>query len=168
MSRIRSMPLSSPRSTRLTRGTGASRPSGCQTKASADAERLRARGGRGGRGKVAGDGLQRVLRSAPRWRRSARVAGRFVAVFAGLCAAALEVARAAVFLGFFDIFAVPDRRSLIGPWKVSQAALNEGAGHVAIGPAAAIVRANLPGPAGCPGAIRHGRFFPVSRGLFEC
>ena len=36
MSRTRSMPLSSDISTRLTRGTGTRRPSGCHTKASAD------------------------------------------------------------------------------------------------------------------------------------
>ena len=42
------------------------------------------------------------------------VAGRFVAAFAGFRAAALEVARAAVFLGFFDIFAVPDRAAITG------------------------------------------------------
>src|SRR3954454_6788895 len=35
ISRMRSMPLSRNSSTRLTRGTGESRPSGCQTKASA-------------------------------------------------------------------------------------------------------------------------------------
>src|SRR5260221_5189972 len=34
-------------------------------------------------------------------------------------------------------------------------ALNEGSGHVAIGPAAAIVRANLPGPATCPRRYAH-------------
>ena len=43
MSRIRSMPLSRPRSTRLTCGTGASRPFGCQTKASALPARRRSR-----------------------------------------------------------------------------------------------------------------------------
>ncbi|XIA68027.1 hypothetical protein ACFIOY_26905 [Bradyrhizobium sp. TZ2] len=41
-------------------------------------------------------------------------AGRFVAVFAPLNVAALGVARAAVLLAFFDIFAVPDRAALSG------------------------------------------------------
>jgi hypothetical protein len=40
--------------------------------------------------------------------------GRFVAVFGRLTAAALEVARAAVFFDFFDIFSVPDRAALSG------------------------------------------------------
>jgi hypothetical protein len=44
----------------------------------------------------------------------ADVAGRFVAVFASPRGAAREVARAAVLLGFFDIFVVPDRAALSG------------------------------------------------------
>jgi hypothetical protein len=40
--------------------------------------------------------------------------GRFVAVFATFRGAALEVARAAVLLGFFDIFAVPDGAAITG------------------------------------------------------
>jgi O-antigen/teichoic acid export membrane protein len=42
------------------------------------------------------------------------LAGRFVAVFAGPREAALGVARVAVLLGFFDIFAVPDGAALTG------------------------------------------------------
>jgi hypothetical protein len=42
------------------------------------------------------------------------LAGRFVAVFAALTVTALEVARGVVFLGFFDISAVPDRAALSG------------------------------------------------------
>jgi hypothetical protein len=48
----------------------------------------------------------------------AGVAGRFVAVIAGFREAGLEGVRAAVFaavfLGFFDIFPVPDRAALTG------------------------------------------------------
>jgi hypothetical protein len=42
------------------------------------------------------------------------LAGRFVAVFEGLREAAFGVARGVVFLGFFDIFAVPDRAAITG------------------------------------------------------
>jgi hypothetical protein len=41
-------------------------------------------------------------------------AGLFVADFAGLRTAGLDVTRVAVFLGFFDIFGVPDRAALSG------------------------------------------------------
>ena len=58
-SRTRSMPLSSAMSTRLTRGTGASRrPSGCQTKASAAVEV-------GRRGRRRREPLERRRRCAP-------------------------------------------------------------------------------------------------------
>src|SRR5882757_3102924 len=113
MSRIRSIPLSRPRSTRLTRGTGASRPSGCQTKASAapkDSAALAA-------GEVAERWL--AMASSAIAIRSAVApfegfAGRFVAVFAGAREAALEAVRGVVFLALFDIFRVPDRAAITG------------------------------------------------------
>src|ERR1700730_1207459 len=127
MSRIRSIPLSRPRSTRLTRGTAASRPSGCQTKASAEANDSGPRG--------AGEAAERLLAMASSALaiRSAValviravalaigavspldwLAGRFVAVFAGFRGAALVAARGPVFLAFFDICGVPDGAALSG------------------------------------------------------
>src|SRR5437879_12411184 len=108
MSRIRSIPLSRPRSTRLTRGTGASRPSGCQTKASAapNDSAVPAAG-------EAADRWPAIASSAMAIRSAVAsfegLAGRFVNVFAGAREAALEAARGVVFLALFDIFQVPDR-----------------------------------------------------------
>ena len=90
--------------------------------------------------------------------RSEVAAGRFAAVAGDLRRVALEAAREAVFfavflavlLGFFDIFGLPDHAPLTGlqgACKRAESGPNEGVGSVAIGTAAAIVRANLPGPA---------------------
>src|SRR5947209_5035242 len=113
MSRMRSIPLSRPRSTRLTRGTGDSRPLGCQTKASALAKR---------------DAVSVVSEAAERWAAIASRArairssapcfddedGRFVAAFADLAASDFERARVPVFRGFFDISGVPDDAPISG------------------------------------------------------
>src|SRR6185503_17103019 len=96
-------------------------------------------------------------------------AGRFVAVFARAREAALGAARAAVFLAFFDIFGVPDRAALTGLGRSRKRP--KGAGRL---------RCNWARRRYSPrefardrrfaqGAkLRHGRFFSVSRGLFEC
>ena len=105
MSRIRSMPLSRPRSTRLTRGTGANRPLGCHTKASAAANESSASG--------AGDPADscaamlssaRAIRSAPSF---GDEDGRFAAAEADLAEPTFEAPRAAVFRGLFDILGFP-------------------------------------------------------------
>src|SRR5437763_6748444 len=113
MSRIRSMPLSKPSSTRLTLGTGDSRPFGCQTKASVSARREAA--------SAVGEAAERcaaIASSARAIRSSAPCFGdeaeRFVAAFADLADLALEAARAPVFRGFFDIYGVPDDAPISG------------------------------------------------------
>ncbi|GAC1617279.1 MAG: hypothetical protein NVS4B4_02050 [Bradyrhizobium sp.] len=71
--------------------------------------------------------------------------GRFAAA-----AADFRVARGVVFRDFFDIFGVPDPAAITGlsaGRKPLWPRTNEGSGGVAIGTAAAIVRANLPEPA---------------------
>src|SRR5258706_7908754 len=141
ISRIRSIPLSRPRSTRLTRGTGASRPFGCQTKASALPNESPAPG--------VGDAAARceaitssalAILSVMSCSEEA-AAGRFVAVIADF-----REARGLVFRGFFDIFGVPDHAAISGlsvAASHSNEGQNEGSGSVAIGTATAIVRANL-------------------------
>ena len=103
MSRIRSMPLSRPRSTRLTRGTGESRPSGCQTKASAEPNDSWL--------PAAGEAAERwpAMASSAAAIRSAVaslsvLAGRFVAVFAGAARGGLGGGAGRCFLGFFRHF----------------------------------------------------------------
>ena len=156
MSRIRSMPLRSPRSTRLTRSTGASRPSGARQRRRRS-RTTRAPTRRRGRGKVDGDGFQRGCDAL-----GGGVPGRTRRTFCrGFCAPdgdRFGSGARRCFLGFFDISAVPTAqpyRALEGP----ASGLNEGPGHVAIGPAAAIVRANLPEPATCPS--RYAQAWPV-------
>src|ERR1700742_1034815 len=99
MSRIRSMPLSRPRSTRLTRGTGASRPFGCQTNASALA-RVSASlwSGEVADRCAATDSSARAIRSAVA--DSADVALGFDAAAGDLREPALGDAREPVFRGF--------------------------------------------------------------------
>src|SRR6202795_1141639 len=109
MSRIRSIPLSRPRSTRLTRGTGASRPSGCQTKASAPAnERVASGAGEAAESRAAIASSAHAILSVVSC--SGLVAGRFAAAEGDF-----RAARALVFGGFFDIFGVPDASLHIGP-----------------------------------------------------
>src|ERR1700754_1957101 len=103
MSRIRSMPLRRAISTRLTFGTGDSRPSGCQTKASA----LFRDSAEPAAGALADRWAERAS-SAPAiraaWPSVNAGAGLFVAaVLAGL----RETAFAAVLLGFLAIAQVP-------------------------------------------------------------
>src|SRR5207253_2240634 len=113
MSRIRSIPLSRPRSTRLTRGTGASRPFGCQTKASALPKGSPAAGaGEAADSCVAMVSSARTILSAASF--LVHGAGRFVAADCDFREAALEAARGAVLLDFFGIFGVPDHAALSG------------------------------------------------------
>src|ERR1700733_15828920 len=107
MSRIRSMPLSRPISTRLTRGTGASRPSGCQTKASALPSDSAAEDfGDAAERCDAMDSSARAIRCAVS--PSVDAVGRFAAPPGVFRWPALEAAREAVLLGFFDIFGLSD------------------------------------------------------------
>src|SRR6185312_12714872 len=113
MSRIRSMPLSRKRSTRLTRLTSVSRPFGCQTKASA----LPSESAMAGRGAVA-DKCAAIVSRARAIRAGASpsraVAGLFAATAAGFCAAERDEARDAVLRGFLDMKQVPDDAALSG------------------------------------------------------
>src|ERR1700742_2517508 len=101
MSRNRSIPLSRPRSTRLTRGTGASRPLGCQMKASALASTsaLEAFGDVAGKPAAMASSARAIL-SATSWPDGGD--GRFVAAFGGFAEEAFEAAREPDFRGFFD------------------------------------------------------------------
>src|SRR5258708_40219571 len=113
MSRIRSIPLSRPRSTRLTRRTGASRPFGCQTKASAlSNESLALTVGDAAARRVAMVSRARAILSVVSC--SAGGAGRFVAVACDFRAGTLEAARDTVLRGFFDILEVPDGAPISG------------------------------------------------------
>src|ERR1700732_1578611 len=145
MSRNRSMPLSSPISTRLTRCTGASRPSGCQMKASAWLSDPAA-GAAGAPAKrcEAMVSSERAIRSAISCPEDA--AGPFVADTGDFRTAARRAGRGPVLLDFFDIFCLPDDAPLTGLTGGRKRG-KSGTGRVAIGTAAAIVRANLPGPA---------------------
>ncbi len=123
MSRIRSTPLSRPISTRLTRGTGARRPSGCQTKASAapsDSAGSAAAGEAAARRLAM---LSRALAIRSAVAPSSAVSGRFVAAFAARLAAVLGVVLRVVllvdFLAFFGICPVPDGAALSG-WRRSR------------------------------------------------
>src|SRR3954454_14200445 len=102
MSRSRSMPLSRPRSTRLTRGTGASRPLGCQMKASALASTsaVEAFGEVAGRPAAIASSARAIL-SATSW--SDGGDGRFVAAFGDFAEAALEALRGPDFRALFDM-----------------------------------------------------------------
>ena len=121
------------------------------------------RGGRG-RGQMRRDGLERAgdpRRRIVRRRSVWAFCRDFRVPFGG---AALGVAREAVFAGFFDMLQVPDGAAISGLSGAPQAGRNEDdRSSVAIGTAAAIVRANLPGPACAREAAR--RSIPVSRGL---
>ena len=148
-------------------GDGVSRPFGCQTKASAWPNDPCA-----GPIGAAADRCSAIASSACAIRcavsSSADAAGRFAATFWGFCAAARAPARDTVLWGFLDMREVPDRAAisvLQEACKGPASHANEGLGGVAIGTAAAIVRANLTGPAR---AFGRSRFTPVSRGLFEC
>src|SRR5277367_5102147 len=128
MSRIRSIPLSSPNSTRLTRGTGVSRPFGCHTKASAFWKDSGA--------EMAGALAERCAaivssaRTTLAWVSSlADEVGRFDATFAGFREAGLALAPDTAFLGFFDMSEVPDRAAFIGPLERPQAGTKEGGGQ---------------------------------------
>src|ERR1700712_3071808 len=92
MSRIRSMPLSRLSSTRLTRGTGASRPLGCQMKASAlsSTSALEAFGEAAERPAAMASSARAILSSAS-WLDGG--GGRFVAAFGDFVEAALEASR---------------------------------------------------------------------------
>ena len=108
---------------------------------------------RGRRLKVAGDSLQGVaIRSAVMFRLAFPDASTrpFVADFTGLrrrFGGWREPLFSWVFLTFSEFLTAQPYRAL----AALASALNERRGHVAIGPAAAIVRANLPGPAKRPG-----------------
>src|SRR5260221_9890225 len=113
MSRIRSIPLSRPRSTRLTRGTGASRPFGCQTKASAlSNESLALTVGDAAARRVAMVSRARAILSVVSC--SAGGAGRFVAVACDFRAGTLEAARDTVLRGFFDFLEVTVGGTILG------------------------------------------------------
>src|SRR3954452_16282380 len=102
MSRSRSIPRSRPISTRLTRGTGASRPLGCQMKASALASTsaFEPFGDVAGRPAAMASSARAILSATSS---SQDGDGRFVAGFGDFAEAAFETAREADFLGFFDM-----------------------------------------------------------------
>ncbi len=150
MSRIRSMPLSRPRSTRLTRGTGASRPSGCQTKASALPNESAAAGrGRCGR-QVRRDGFERA-RDPLRGVAVRRRCGAFCRGWPAISATPPWRRRGMLFCGVFStslgFLTDAPLSGLAGRPQAAQMKGKWGSGSVAIGTAAAIVRANLPEPA---------------------
>src|SRR5262245_46113440 len=113
MSRIRSMPFRRLISTRLTRGTGDSRPSGCQTKASAPLRESAdpAAGALADRCAAMVSSASAILAACPFVNAAG---GRFVtAVLAGP-AGLREAAFAAVLLDFLAIAQVPDSAALSG------------------------------------------------------
>src|SRR6202012_2954381 len=160
---IRSMPLSRPISTRLTRGTGASRPSGCQTKGSAFPSASAAEdGGEAAERCDAIDSSARAIRSEVS--RSEEAAGSLGAETGDFRWPALEAAREAVLLGFFDIFGLSDDAPLTGlagackrPKRGAWQRCNWGRGRYS---PREFARTGL--------ALRRCRFLPVSRGLSEC
>src|SRR5258708_3332894 len=108
ISRIRSIPLSRPRSTRLTRGTGASHPFGCQTKASAlPNESLAPDAGEAADRCEAMTSSARAILSVVSCSEDA--AGRFAAAIADF-----RGRRGLVFRGFFAISGVPDPAAISG------------------------------------------------------
>src|SRR3981189_3637107 len=108
MSRTRSIPLSRPMSTRLTRGTGTSRPFGCQMKALAlpSESPPPAAGDAADRWEAMVSSARTILSVVSY---SEAPAGRFVAVGDDF-----RAARGLVFWGFFDICGVPDHAALSG------------------------------------------------------
>ena len=164
MSRIRSMPLSRLISTRLTRGTGASRPSGCQINASAWPSESAVEEALDAADRCAAmaSSANAIRSAAPR---SAAAGDRLVAAGGVFRCTALAPARAAALVGFFDIFGLPDAAPLTGLTGGRKRGQIEGSGGVAIGTTAAIFRANLPGSARRPSALPP---LPASRGLHEC
>src|SRR6516164_6371542 len=125
MSRIRSMPLSSISSTRLTRPTVLKRPLGCQTKASASAKE---------------NGCCLGGRLSERWAAMASSAvailealssgleagGRFAGNLAAFFATALRAVAETDLRVIFDILNFPDRGGFIEPFQRLQAAPNQG------------------------------------------
>src|SRR5579863_5964223 len=113
MSRIRSIPFRRPMSTRLTRGTAASRPSGCQMKASAWASESAA--------EAAGDAAERwvtIASNAHAIRSGASPPEACTAICSDVDGvfrkAALGAERGASLRGFFDILGLPDHAPLTG------------------------------------------------------
>ena len=118
MSRIRSMPCSRPMSTRLTFGTGARRPSGCQTKASARfSESALSNLGEAAAMPAAIASSARAIRSSIAGALAAR--GRFAAAAlragAGRFGEGLATRRGAVLAGFLDILVLPVGAPITSP-----------------------------------------------------
>src|SRR4051794_3914747 len=113
MSRRRSMPLSRPSSTRLTRGTGASRPLGCHMKASALASTSALETfGTLAESPAAIASSARMILSALSSLEAA--GGRFVAASPALPRPGFAASRGPDLRGFFDIWWIPDQAPISG------------------------------------------------------